>query len=247
MGWGSAVSVMQEIAERLTQLARLPPSHRIRRTSPLPGWLVDTTAVACTSKRAWYHVYLDNFCAMEKVVHGQVAGQGQEFHEKLESAWEEAGVLSSAKKRVSRAEAAQELGGMIEGKEGTLGPSAGRLVKLIQTTLLVISKNRLRKKWVQVVAGRWVHVMSFRRPGMAFLEKVWGYISGSTTTAGLEAQVRGELWSCCCAALLFHTNLRAEVSSVTTASDASMSGGAVGMSDELTEEGKDFAETGLRN
>ena len=247
MGWGSAVSVMQEIAERLTTLARLPPSHRIRRTSPLPGWLVDVAAAACTSKRAWYHVYLDNFCAMEKVVSGEVAGQGKEFHEKLEEAWDTVGVLSSAKKRVSRASAAQELGAMIEGNSGTLGPSTERILKLVQTTLLVISKMRLKKKWVQVVAGRWVHVLSFRRPGMSLLDKVWKFISGTTTSVALEAVVRGELWSCCCAALLLHTNLRAQVSEVTTASDASMSGGAVGMSEELTEEGRDFASAGLSN
>ena len=155
--------------------------------------------------------------------------------------------MSSAKKRISRATAAQELGAMIEGVEGTLGPSGERILKLIQTTLLVIGKTRLRKKWVQVVAGRWVHILSFRRPGMAFLDKIWGYISGSRTSPTLEAQVRGELWSCCCAAMVFHTNLRAEVSGVTTASDASMTGGAVGMSDELTAEGRDFAEAGLKN
>jgi len=39
MGWSSAVSLMQEIAENLTKIGRLPPTHRVRRTAPLPPWL----------------------------------------------------------------------------------------------------------------------------------------------------------------------------------------------------------------
>ena len=34
MGWSGAVAVMQEIAERLSALAKLPKTHRIRRSSP---------------------------------------------------------------------------------------------------------------------------------------------------------------------------------------------------------------------
>ena len=41
--------------------------------------------------------------------------------------------------------------------------------------------------------------------------------------------------------MLFHTNLRAGLAPCTTASDASMTGGAVGMSETLTSAGKEFA------
>ena len=63
MGWSSAVSLMQEIAERLTTLAKLPSGHRVRRTAPIPAWLVDTCEVAVATEQPWYHVY---FCAMQR-------------------------------------------------------------------------------------------------------------------------------------------------------------------------------------
>ena len=241
MGWASAVSIMQEIADRLTVIGSLPLTHKIRRTSPLPSWLLDVTAAAKREGCAWFHVYLDNFCAMEKRDVNEGPGLAKGFHEALEQAWEQCGVLSSAKKRVSGVEDAQELGGEMKGGVGTLGPSSERLVRLVQSTLVVVSKKFLRKKWVQVVAGRWVHVMSFRRPGMIQLDTTWDFVSHEWRRKSVETQVRSELLGCCFLALLLHTDLRAAVSPIMTASDASSTGGAVGMSDQLTQSGREFA------
>ena len=36
MGWNSAVSIMQELADRLTVIARLPAQHQVRRQAPPP-------------------------------------------------------------------------------------------------------------------------------------------------------------------------------------------------------------------
>jgi len=240
MGWHSAVSVMQEIAERLTVLGRLPASHRVRRTSPLPVWLTDTLDLAESKGKPWYHVYLDNFCAMEKVGDDPDRASGAELHLALEKAWERAGVLSSAKKRVSEAGVVQELGAQVDGVKGTLGPSPERLLKLVQSTLVVLAKGRLRKKWVQVIAGRWVHCMVFRRPAMAALDYTWMFISGQVSGESVEAKVRGELFGCCLMSLLVHTSLRSTLSEVTTASDASSTGGAVGKSVSLSKAGSQF-------
>ena len=240
MGWGSAVSIMQEIADRLTTIGRLPLSHKVRKGTPLPHWLVEVLDKSTKQGRAWFHVYLDNFCSMEKVRKGEEANEGHCLHTMLEEAWEKTGVLSSAKKRVSFANDVQELGAFIHGRKGYMGASEERLLKLMQSTLVVISKRRLKKKWVQVVAGRWVHVLSFRRPGMVLLDWTWKYIAGKKKSREAETKTRSELFGCCCACLLLHTNLKAGVSGVTTASDASMSGGAVGMSTELRQEGQEF-------
>lgn len=241
MGWSSAVAVMQEIADRLTVLAGLPRTHQIRRTSPLPPWLTGICEQARDQGRQWYHVYLDNFCAMEKVTDQDAPVGGRELHRALESAWDAVGVLSSAKKKLDGGDRALELGALIDGDTGTLGASPERMLRLVQSTLVVISKARLRKKWIQVIAGRWVHAMSFRRPTMCFLDKTWKYIAGQYHGERVEAFVRSELLDCVCGVLLMHTNLRAPLTQVTTASDASMIGGAVGRSDELTEAGKEFA------
>ena len=245
MGWGSAVSIMQEVADRLTQIGRLPEGHKVRKSVPLPPWLLVALKEGEEQRRAWYHVYLDNFCAMEKIDGKSLPSQGKQLHESLEEAWDKTGVLSSAKKRVSGAPHVQELGAWMEGNGGTMGPSSERLLKLIQSTLVVLGDRRLKRKWVQVIAGRWVHVLSFRRPGMVVLDAVWKYISAEYSQVQLEDKVRGELLGLCCMSLLWHTNLRAEVSKETTASDASMLGGAVGVSECLTLEGKEFVQADL--
>ena len=196
MGWSSAVSVMQEVADRLTTIGGLPRSHQVRKTAPIPSWLVDVLNEGADARRSWYHVYLDNFCSMEKFTGKQEVGSGALLHSQLERAWNRTGVLSSEKKRVSGAAEVQELGASFEGVEGTMGPSPLRILKLIQTTLVVIGAPRLKHKWIQVVAGRWVHVLSFRRPGMVCLDQVWKYISQQFAPVQLEGQVREWLLLC---------------------------------------------------
>eukprot|EP00435_Cladocopium_sp_Y103_P029335 s1957_g7.t1 len=110
MGWSSAVSVMEELAERLTTIGKLPAEHRVRRQAPLPSWLTQCLDQASGTGRAWYHVYLDNFCSMEKGSDASKFWQAAQLHQKLEEAWQKQGVLSSDKKRISGAKSVHELG-----------------------------------------------------------------------------------------------------------------------------------------
>ena len=245
MGWASAVSIMQEIADRLTALAKLPVESKVRRLSPLPVWMVQVLGLVREQDKAWYHVYLDNFCAMGKTTTG-TSEQGFLLHKSLEEAWNTSGVLSSSSKRVSGASVGQELGGHFDGNQGVLGPSGERLIRLIQSSLMAIGTPRLKKKWIQVVAGRWVHVMSFRRPGMIMLDKTWQFIGAGRSGIALEQDVRGELFQCCITSLMLHTNLRSAISETTTASDASSTGGAVGASRELSVPGSEFCDMDAR-
>lgn len=75
---------------------------------------------------------------------------------------------------------------------------------------------------------------------MAVLDDTWALISGKAGGCCLKI-VRSELLNCCAIGLLLHTNLKAGLSEVTTASGASMTGGAVGQSRELTLSGSSFA------
>lgn len=137
-----------------------------------------------------------------------------------------------------------------EGEARTEGPELHRLLEESWQSKGVLSsskkrvlcalKAQVRKKWVQVVAGWWVHLLSFRRPGMIFFDGVWKFVSSEERTR-LEMKARSELFGVCMAAVLFRTNLRASLSSVTTASDASSSGGAVGRSVSPTSAGMSFA------
>lgn len=240
MGWLSSVAVMQEISEKILLQRGLPVDAQVTRCKPLPRWMVGILDEANKHKRVWWHVYLDNFAAGQVCEHKCDLVAGDAVHELAELAWSEAGIISSAKKRKSRKTEIEELGAFLDGKVGYLGGSSERFLKLIHATFWVLAQPLLSKKLVQIIAGRWVHVMQFRRPTMSFLEHTWKYIGDKKLNQGIQSCVRRELFACVAAIPLMHTNLRATISPVTTASDASSKGGAVGMSAELTEVGMDY-------
>ena len=241
MGWASAVSVMQEASQLLLERHGLPRSQQVLRSRPLPPWLTAVLGEAKDSRRAWFHVYLDNFFAGERVCKGDSAKEVSWVHEEAEKAWNTAGVLSSEKKKVSQANAVEELGANLDGEGQLLGASAGRLHRLVQSTCFLLSRKWIPRKWLQVIMGRWVHVLQFRRPGMAGTQMVWRMISGKKVTSSVELGTRRELLFLMLGCCLFHTFLGAKVSQVSTASDASGRGGAVGKSSSLTPEGEDFS------
>ena len=146
------------------------------------------------------------------------------------------------KRKVAELEA-QELGAHINGTVQTIGGSPERLVKLVQATLFLLSRPHLSKKLTQIVAGRWIHVFQFRRPAMSFLESTWEFIAKKGLNLHLVNRVRRELFNCMCSVPFLHTFLGASVAGVTTASDASNSGGAVGIAKSLTAAGQDYVTT----
>ena len=238
MGWSSAVGVMQELATNLLLKSHLEIEKQVVRTRALPEWLVNSLRKEETTAKGWWHIYLDNFFTGQRVGNGKVGYDARKLHAEAEEAWATYGVLSSKKKKVEGAAHVEELGAAMSGTEQCIGPSAERLVKLIQTTLVILSRRFLNRKWVQVVAGRWVHVLQFRRSGMTCLHDVWKFISG-TGGKKIERRARQELFSLVLGSLCFHSFFGATVSNTTTASDASGKGGAVGMANSLTEQGED--------
>lgn len=243
MGWSSAVSVMQEVSQILLEKGGADLSLQVSRTRPLPSWLTACLKESRESRRAWYHIYLDNYFSGERIGAGEAGGEAALLHHEAEEIWNKAGVLSSEKKRVRDASEVEELGAQVDSDAKLIGASAGRLLKLLQTTCLVLSKERIPRKWLQVVCGRWVHVLQFRRAGMSSLSAVWRCIGGKRVGAKALLEARRELCRVMCGTMLFHTFLGACVSETTTASDASGTGGAVGRSDVLSSVGSDFCRS----
>ena len=240
MGWSSAVSIMQEMSSILLEKGGLGEEVRLQRTKPVPDWFSRVLSAVPDAGSGWYHVYLDNFFSGEKKALGSKGGEGEELHNKAEKIWAETGVISSAKKKVSNAEVVQELGALLDGPGKMIGASSERLLKLAKTTMVLISLGKIPRKWLQVVCGRWVHVLQFRRAGMVGLHWVWQWISGKQLSPKGKLQVRRELLTLCMGLCLFHTNLGASVSETASASDASSKGGAVGQAKSLSSEGADF-------
>ena len=163
MGWSPAVSVMKEVSQLLVESQGMPGTMQVMRHKPLPEWLVETIKQGKGEGRGWFHVYLDNFFSGEKVVGGEEQKIAEHLQAEVEQAWNRAGVLSSEKKKVTGSEQVQERGAQFDGDAKLLGVSSSRLLRLFQTTCVLLSKRRFPRKWLQVVFGRWVHVLQFRR------------------------------------------------------------------------------------
>ena len=241
MGWASSVGLMQEISENILLHGGMEQSQQIRRGRALPPWMCDTLGQAKMSGRVWWHVYLDNFCACEKLFPSSPAVQGDLCHQLAEELWQKAGVVSSEKKKRRVAESIEELGAEVDGKVGRLGGSALRKLKVAQFTIHLLSKPFLNRKHVQILAGRWVFLMQFRRPSMSIFNAVWSFVGEKLKDKKQTiSEVRQELTMAVRLLPLMSTDLRAPAASMIGASDASSTGGAVSMGRTLTEEGKDF-------
>ena len=241
MGWSSSVSIMQEISENLLKTRPLGLQGQLVRNKALPPWMTGIIAEAFQGNRSWWHVYLDNFAAGEIGNPDAQWKGGSLLHDLAEECWSLAGVLSSEKKKKRTETIAEELGAFVDGKNGWIGGSPLRLLGLIQATLNVLGNRSLSKKLIQVIAGRWIHVMQFRRPSMCTLNATWEFI-GKTGLKSRETvlETRRELFSCLCLTPLLHTFLGTGISDIITASDASTTGGAVGLSSSLTPQGESY-------
>ena len=218
----------------------LSEEAQVERGSPIPRFLVECLKEGEDKLMPWWHVYLDNCCVGQRVRKGRPPTEGDVLHRRAEMAWERTGILSSEKKRVAHAERVEELGALVDGGGQSISISGNRFLKLIVGTWHVVGQNRLEVKTLQILAGRWIHALQFRRAAMCQLEKIWELIGKKVYGPQLPFQVRRELIGLCWLAPLLQTFLGSRVSAVMTASDASERGGAVGIGRTLTSEGRDF-------
>ena len=243
MGWHNSVGIMQEISENLMKRNGLSLVNQVVRGKVLPPWFSNVLDHAETEDRHWWHVYLDNFAAAERLLPSNDAQAASRCHELAEQAWSSSGVVSSEKKRVTGARQIVELGAEVDGVNHLLGVSTEKITKLIQTTLWFLAQRYLNKKHLQIIAGRWVFALQFRRPAMSVLDATWQFIGGKgKVTDKLKLQVRRELLSLIFMSPLLACDLGAKVADTMMASDASEIGGAVGVARSLTQEGKDFTQ-----
>ena len=247
MGWLNSVGIMQEISENLMRWGGVNCQNQIFKGRPLPIWLNDILRSASDKDRAWFHVYLDNFCAGERLLPELASTRGSLCHEQAEQAWAMAGVVSSAKKRISASRRVTELGAEVDGELQTLGVSGEKVFKLVQSSLWLLVQRHINRKHLQILMGRWIFVLQFRRPAMAILEKVWKLISGTEKiSAKLRLEVRREVLQLIFMTPLLHCNLAAAVEERMVATDASEKGCAVVSSHELSSEGLDYLQASRR-
>ena len=121
-----------------------------------------------------------------------------------------------------------------------MGVSGERFLKVAFSIIFLLGSRRLERKLLQIIGGRWVHILQFRRAGMACLQSLWKIISPQPHGSELPFMVRRELFSLICLVPLLHTSLGSPLMNFVTASDASLKGGAVGIAREFTPAGRGF-------
>ena len=237
MGWSSAVGVTQQIAEEVLHRGGLPTDEQIVRGQPIPPWMVQVCRTAEDEKRSWWHVYLDNFACGEKLRPGQRA-RGRQRQLRVEELWDRAGILSSSSKVVSEQPSATELGAFIGGEGHWIGAGPERMLKLAKSTLFLMARKQIPKKMLQILMGRWVFAMQFRRPFMSHFEQVWKVFGEKRERKPSGDKLRRELLLGLFGMSFLHTWMLARVDDEITCSDASMTGGAIAVSRELSDTGQ---------
>ena len=133
-----------------------------------------------------------------------------------------------------------ELGAFIGGQGNWIGAGPERMLKIAKLTLYLLGRKEMSRKGMQIVMGRWVFAMQFRRPFMSHFEAVWRCLNKESRKKQNAMRVKEELLLAICGMPLLHTWMETKVDEETTCSDASMTGGAVAVSAGLTTEGKAF-------
>ena len=236
MGWSSSVGIMQQISREILLSKGLPPSLEYRKSGNLPPWFAQVMD-GTSSTTAWWQVYLDNFMSGERT-EGEPGQIGLELQQKALAAWESTGVLTAADKQVLAAKQVTELGVRSDGEHKLLGVSQTRLLKTIWSSLYILGGPPWSKKEVQVVLGRWIFVLQFRRAAMSVLSKSWRAVENAWPRPQDRNALLHELMMLICLGPLLQCDLTAEYDHEVTCSDASERGGAVAVSNGLTWSGR---------
>ena len=235
MGWSSSVGLMQMVSRELIRRTSDLGAAELRRQLRAPCWFVDL-CLREGPKQFW-QVYLDNFMAGE-VSKGGTQGEGSvALHNVAVGAWTEMGVLCASDKHVLGTQSAIELGVNLNGEAGLVGAGPERLHQLLAVTLVLLGHRNPKPKWVQIVLGRWIFVLQFRRPAMSALSQAWRYVKKGEDRRRWWPVVQRELALLVLLSPLLHSDLKLAFNGLVTCSDASHYGGAVAASVALTSAG----------
>ena len=192
---------------------------------------------ASTPTRSFWQVYLDNFMAAEHV-QGDYTEMDVKLQEIAMNAWRSAGVLTAEDKQVLGAPCAVELGVRLDGSAGLLGASAERVMRTALSTVRLLQLHGGSIKDAQIVLGRWIFILQYRRAGMAVLARAWEALEERWAMRRHVNNLLKELQMLLCLAPLLQTDMRCDFDASVTCSDASETGGAAALSTGLTWSGQ---------
>eukprot|EP00438_Fugacium_kawagutii_P005526 Skav227070 [mRNA] locus=scaffold72:1057412:1062770:- [translate_table: standard] len=236
MGFSSSVGIMQHIHRRLALWspragAGLNAALEVRRDRPWPD-LGDDCPAWC--------LYLDDSTLLRKV-EAQMAetlrGKSQEEQDDLRRAYQFWGIPFNSKKAVEECLSAERLGAYLDGDRGRIGVTAKRTLECLGLSAWVLGQGQVSKKTLQVLAGKEIHCLQFRRPLMSVYDEIWKLIAGPEDYPYLTVKLVNEIVTSMCLSPLRFTDWRAGIDPQVMASDASESGGGFVMASKLSSSG----------
>ena len=244
MGWLSSVGVAQhlirELALRAPKLgADLPPARELRRDAEMPrGGLID-------KRLEFWSVYMDDFDVCEIDEKEEVVRRVGELHEwqiRLREAYEAWGIPRGEDKAVCRSIEVERLGAALDGRAGRAHGTGKKLLQLVSLALFLLQLDHVPKTLVEMVVGRFIHRMQFRRPSMGMLARVWKYLRRWGNGRQLPLEVEEDLLLALASSPLMYMDFRAVVDEAASCSDASPTGNGVCIAVGCTAAGRALSE-----
>eukprot|EP00435_Cladocopium_sp_Y103_P035992 s493_g9.t1 len=187
-----------------------------------------------------WSLYLDDTSLlelMEKKVAESLQDKPSEEQLRLRKAYEHWGIPVSEGKALVRATTGEKLGAVLDGDKGLLKGATRRALETLSLGFWLMRQELVPRKALQVFLGREVHTMQFRRPLFGTFDYLWKEVSEGEVMRDLSVKSVEEILLAGMCQPMRVTNLRAKVSDLVTASDASESGGGIVYGGKLTSQG----------
>ena len=234
MGWSSAVALFQHIHRRLGFApfgSRFPESLEWRRDRPLPIYL--------PKQSHWVQFYLDDFDSPEILPQSQaeeLEGTVGPAQTTQRETYKQIGISISQDKAVHREPIVERMGAKVDGILGSVGVPQDKLFIASIMCLFLLSCVCVHLRCLQAALGRVIRAFEFRRPLFGCLNLVWRF-GQDKMVERFSMQQRTELLIALSLMPLAFSDIRAPISGLVTASDASETGGGCCVSGGLTSEG----------
>ena len=230
MGWKSAVTLIQAAVRQIVfKRAGIPIMTSVEKGKALPEG--DTMTV----------VYLDNFDELKKYreIENEVEeGKETESHRKFNEVCDELGLDRNKRKQLLAALTGGLQGGELNGERGILRVAAEKLQKFVVVSLALLSCEKWKEFPMRHWTGKAAFVAAFKRPLFSILQEIFPHIEDGVKCAVYPAKaVIDEVVTMMVLAVQGEADLRAQLSSMVTCTDASPTGGGIAVATQFKNSG----------
>ena len=218
MGWINSVALMQTVVRSLVfGLSGIPESSEVSKLK----WFPDDDSVSV--------VYLDSYDELRKVSVGcrdVLAGGPSHRHQRFVNTCQELQLPLNEGKRLVGAVHGTLQGGDIDGIAGTFEASHDKKVDIMGLGAALLGAGDASEFELRHFVGKAIFAMAFRRPSMAFLERIFVDMGKAQKgRTALSRHTMDEIYMVMVLIPVLVMNLRAQLDCEVAITDASPTGG----------------------